>query len=132
MLVNRKSWKLSASNGGGDARNAIDGNRSSRWSSGRTQRGGEWFQIELPEVSRVSELILDAAPSTDDYPREYEVVVMANGEWSKALAKGSGNGPVTVIGLPLVEAKIIRITQKGSANGKHWSIHDLQIKGKKK
>ncbi len=55
-------------------------------------------------MSRVSELILDAAPSTDDYPREYEVVVMANGEWSKALAKGSGNGPVTVIGLPLVEA----------------------------
>ncbi|MDP7106694.1 MAG: discoidin domain-containing protein, partial [Roseibacillus sp.] len=132
LLVNRNSWKLTASNGGGDARNAIDGKRSSRWSSGRTQQGGEWFQIELPELSRISELILDAAPSTDDYPREYEVVVMANGEWSKALAKGSGNGPVTVIGLPLVEAKIIRIVQKGRANGKHWSIHDLQIKGKKK
>ncbi|HAT19544.1 MAG TPA: hypothetical protein DCS85_05245 [Verrucomicrobiales bacterium] len=132
MLVNRKSWKLTASNGGGDARNAIDGNRSTRWSSGRTQRGGEWFQIELPELSRVSELIMDAAPSSDDYPREYEVVVLANGKWSEVLAKGSGNGPVTVIGLPLVEAKIIRITQKGTANGKHWSIHDLQIKGKKK
>ena len=56
---------------------------------------------------------------------------MANNEWSKVLAKGRGDGPVTVIGLPLVNTKIIRITQKGRANGKHWSIHDLQIKGKK-
>ena len=56
---------------------------------------------------------------------------MANNEWSEVLAKGSGDGPVTVIGLPLVNAKIIRITQRGRANGKHWSIHDLQIKGKK-
>ena len=55
---------------------------------------------------------------------------MAGGEWSKVLARGAGAGPVTVIGLPLVEAKIIRITQKGRSNGKHWSIHDLQIKGK--
>ncbi len=130
MLVNRKSWTLTASNGKDGCKNAIDGNGGSRWSSGRAQAGGEWFQIELPELSKVSEIILDASPSTDDYPREYEVVVMAGGEWSKVLARGAGAGPVTVIGLPLVEAKIIRITQKGRSNGKHWSIHDLQIKGK--
>ena len=131
MLVNRGDWTLTASNGADGCKNAIDSDGSSRWTSGRTQRGGEWFQIELPELSKVSEIILDSAPSTDDYPREYEVVVMANNEWSKVLAKGRGDGPVTVIGLPLVNTKIIRITQKGRANGKHWSIHDLQIKGKK-
>ena len=131
MLVNRGDWTLTASNGADGCKNAIDSDGGSRWSSGRTQRGGEWFQIELPDLSKVSEVILNAAPSTDDYPREYEVVVMANNEWSEVLAKGSGDGPVTVIGLPLVNAKIIRITQRGRANGKHWSIHDLQIKGKK-
>ena len=121
---------LTASSGVNGCKNAIDGDGSSRWTSGRTQRGGEWFQIELPGLSKVSEIVLDASPSTDDFPREYEVVAMSGGEWSEVLAKGSGDGPVTVIGLPLVETKTIRITQKGRANGKHWSIHDLQIKGK--
>ena len=129
-LVNRKSWKLSASNGTGEVNNAIDGKGASRWSSGRPQRGGEWFQIELPKVSKISELILDAGSSTDDYPRGYEVRVMVSGEWSKVLARGAGKSPVTMIGLPLVEAKILRITQTGNDRGKHWSIHDLQIKGK--
>ncbi len=130
VLVNRGDWMLTASSGVNGCKNAIDGDGSSRWTSGRTQRGGEWFQIELPGLSKVSEIVLDASPSTDDFPREYEVVAMSGGEWSEVLAKGSGDGPVTVIGLPLVETKIIRITQKGRANGKHWSIHDLQIKGK--
>jgi len=56
--------------------------------------------------------------------------VMVSGEWSKVLARGAGKSPVTMIGLPLVEAKILRITQTGNAREKHWSIHDLQIKGK--
>jgi len=129
-LVNRKSWKLSASNGTGEVNNAIDGKGASRWSSGRPQRGGEWFQIELPKVSKIGELILDAGSSIDDYPRAYEVRVMVSGEWSKVLARGTGKSPVTVIGLPLVEAKILRITQTGNVREKHWSIHDLQIKGK--
>ena len=51
-------------------------------------------------------------------------------KWSKALARGTGTNPLTIIGLPLGEAKFLRITQTGSVNGLFWSIHDLQVKGK--
>ena len=47
----------------------------------------------------------------------------------QALAAGTGVKPVTTIGLPLAEAKFVRITQTGR-HGLFWSIHDLQIKGK--
>lgn len=131
-LVNRSAWKLSASRDGGNAKNAIDGNAKSRWSSGTPMRGGEWFQIEFPQVSRIGEIILDTRGSGSDYPRGYEVTVLLDGKWSKPVVKGAGHEPITVIGLPLVEAKAIRITQTGVASGKHWSIHDLRIKGKEK
>ena len=79
----------------------------------------------------MSELILDARGSDRDYPRGYEVAVSRDGKtWSKAVAKGAGINPLTTIGLPLPEAKFIRITQTGAVSGLFWSIHDLQIKGK--
>ena len=127
-----KRESFSFSFGGGDGcKNAIDGNGKSRWTTGGNQTPGQWFQIELPKVSKVGEIILDSRNSGADYPRGFEVTVSLDGKrWSKPLAKGSGNTALTTIGLPLVEAKFIRITQTGSVNGKHWSIHDLQIKGK--
>ena len=131
VLVNRKSWQLSASHGGDGCKNAVDGDSKSRWTTNGNQTPNQWFQIELPKVSKVSEIILDSRDSGSDYPRGFEVTVSLDGKgWSKPLAKGSGNTALTTIGLPRAEAKFIRITQTGSADGKFWSIHDLQIKGK--
>ncbi len=131
VLANRKDWKLTASHDGGGCTKAVDGNQKTRWSTGTPQTPGQWFQIEFPKVSKLSEIVLDCRASGADFPRAYEVTVSLDGKkWSKPLAKGSGNNPVTVIGLPLAEAKFLRLTQTGSVSGKHWSIHDLQIKGK--
>jgi hypothetical protein len=133
VLVNRKDWKLTASHNAGGCRAVVDGNPSSRWETGSSQVGGEWFQVELPKVSKVSEITLDTRGSDRDYPRGYEVTVSLDGKaWSKPLTKGAGTEPLTVIGLPLPEAKFIRITQTGAVNGLFWSIHELQIKGKER
>ena len=130
VLVNRKAWKLSASHNGAGCRSAIDGNQRSRWSTNGSQNPGQWFQIEFPKVSKISEIMLDSRASRGDYPRGYEVTVSTDGKkWSKALVTGAGTAPVTTIGLPLAEAKFVRITQTGR-HGLFWSIHDLQVKGK--
>jgi hypothetical protein len=131
VLVNRKAWKLTASDNAVACKSAIDGDRKSRWSTNTPQRAGQWFQIELPKRSTISEIQLDCRGSDNDYPRGYEVTVSLDGKkWSKALARGTGTNPLTIIGLPLGEAKFLRITQTGSVNGLFWSIHDLQVKGK--
>ena len=132
-LVNRKDWKLTASHDQAGCNNAVDGNAGSRWSSGRPQAGGEWFQIELPKTSKISEILLDTRGSGMDSPDAFEVTVSLDGKtWSKPVARGRGpaSKPVVAIGLPLSRAKFVRITQVGSRNGKHWSIHEMQIKGK--
>jgi mono/diheme cytochrome c family protein len=130
-LTNRHEWKFQASHNSGNCRAMVDGNAGSRWDTGTSQRGGEWLQIELPKVSKVGELILDTRGSDRDYPRGYEVTVSLDGKnWSEPVARGMGTNPVTSIGLPMPEAKFIRINQTGAVNGLYWSIHELRIKGK--
>ena len=90
-----------------------------------------WVQIELPKVSEVSQIILDAGRSTGDYPRGYEVVSSLDGKtWSKPLAKGDGKNAVTKIKFPATKAKFFRITQTKKQTGLFWSIDELQLTGK--
>ncbi len=131
VLTHRDQWKFQASHSPARLGAMVDGDPASRWDTGAHQRGGEWIQIELPRLSQVSELILDSRGSDRDFPRGYEVTVSLDGiKWSEPVMSGAGDGPRTAIGLPLPQAKFIRVTQTGAVNGLFWSIHELQIKGK--
>ena len=127
-IGDRKTWKLSASHNNNKARESVDGNRSSRFDTGTPQVPGMWFQIELPESTEVSQIILDTSGSDRDSPRGYEVRVSDDGkQWSKPIAKGKGNKPITEIYFKPVNTKFIRITQTGSVDGLFWSIHELGL-----
>ena len=129
-LPERKKWKLSASHNSGKVGSAVDGNLGSRYDTATPMRPGMWFQVELPAAQAVSGLRLDAAGSSGDYPRGYEVTVSMDGKtWATPVAKGKGTQPLVEIFFDAVKAKHIRITQTGSTAGLYWSIHDLQIYG---
>jgi len=121
---------VTASVNSGNAKNAIDGNPGSRWDTGGSQKGEEWFKLDLGYPKKVTGLVLDATGSNGDYPRGYEVYVSPNmvGR-GKLVAKGEGDGPVTDItfGAP-VTGRIITIVQTGSVGGLFWSIHELTVK----
>ena len=90
-----------------------------------------WVQVELPALSGVNRILLDSGGSSRDYPRGYKVEASVDGKnWSKPLAKGSGQNPVTDIIFPTTKAKYLKITQTGLAPGLFWSIHEMQIYGK--
>ncbi len=131
VLENRSSWKLTASHGGEKVQSAINGNLRDRWDTGTGQQPGMWFGIELPELVRVSSVVLDAQGSPDDYPRGYVVHVSSDGrDWGKPVAQGRGTQGIHAIEMSVPRPiKHIRITQTGSDRGKYWSIHDLAIKG---
>jgi mono/diheme cytochrome c family protein/glucose/arabinose dehydrogenase len=127
-LANKKEWKLSASHNADKVGAAIDGNAKSRFDTGATQVPGMWFQIELPEAAEVAQITLDANGSDGDYPRRYEVLVSDDGtNWSPAIAKGRGDGPVTEITFDPVRTRFIRINQTGKVDGLFWSIHELGL-----
>jgi len=126
-LPDRKAWKLTASHRAQDLPNAIDGDISTRYTTGQGMRPGMWLQIELPEPVELAGLVLDAAGSRNDYPRGCEVSLSLDGEnWGEPIHKAEENSPSTTIEIPRQSAKFIRITQTGE-NRLFWSIHDLQV-----
>ena len=126
-LTNRKEWKLSASHDNAGCAAAIDGNDSSRYTTGASQAPGMWFQIELPQETSVAGVELNSVKSPRDYPRGYKAEVSNDGQKWVEVAHGNGKEPITEIEFPAAKAKFIRVTQTGSVNGLFWSIHELQV-----
>jgi hypothetical protein len=110
--------------------NAIDGNASSRWTTGISQANGQWFQVDMGSPNTFYKIVLDATGSAGDYPRGYLVNISNDGiNWGSVVTNGSGSSAVTTITFssPLV-ARYIRVTQTGSTSG-WWSIHEFNVYG---
>src|SRR5690606_33777957 len=106
--------------------NAIDGDPATRWSTGAGMQPGDWFQVDLGEVTSFSEISLDTSGSPGDFARGYEVYVSDDGEsWGEPIARGGGRTQLRVL-LPAVEARYIKIVNTGSS-GSWWSIHELNV-----
>jgi len=130
--LNRAGWVASASSteSGGSPSYAIDGNISTRWSTGAQQTSGQWFQVDMEATNTFYELVLDAASSSGDYPRSYQVNVSNDGSnWGSPVATGAGTSALTVITFPAQVARFIRVTQTGSVSGLWWSIHEINVVG---
>ncbi|MDT8301168.1 MAG: family 16 glycoside hydrolase [Sedimentisphaerales bacterium] len=124
-----KNLKATASPSNRNARRALDGNLSSRWSTDRAMKPGDWFVLDLGVESTVIGLTLDTKNSSNDYPRGYEVYVSFDGgSWDKPILTGKGNNPITEIkfGKP-VQTRFIKIVQTGSSDSWNWSIHELKV-----
>ncbi len=127
-LTNRKDWKLTASHNAVSLVNAVDGSATTRYDTKTSQVPGMWVQIELPTETIITGLRLDAAGSGNDFPRGYKVELSSDGQsWGKPVATGEGKSALTEIKFAAAKTKFIRITQTGSAPGKFWSIHELDV-----
>jgi hypothetical protein len=130
-LPDRGQWKLTASSGKNMA-HAVDGNVETRFDTNAFQKPGMWLQIELPQQKEISGLVLDSTLSANDYPRGYKVELSTDGTaWRQPVAVGSGKLPRIEITFDPAPAKFVRITQTGSAEGSYWSVHELQVYGRR-
>jgi hypothetical protein len=131
IALNRAGWVATASvsAGGQPPSNAIDGDPSTRWSTGTGQANGQWFQIDMGATHTFSQLVLDATASSGDYPRGYQVYVSNDGvNWGSPVASGAGSSAITTINFAVQTARYIRIIQTGSNSG-WWSIHEFNVYG---
>lgn len=115
--------------GAGDLKNAFDGNRNSRWSTGRNREAGQWIQFELPKVRPIVGIILDLNTSTGDsilQPKVYVGESMEDfDEVEIVFTKGANKEDVMMFKAPK-KAKLIRIENGGSSGG-WWSIHEVVL-----
>src|SRR5205814_450946 len=79
------NWKVTASTNSETAALAIDGKEDTLYQAKAPQSPGMWFQVELPAPTVVSGLRLSSGAATNDFIREYQVSVSADGEqWGEA------------------------------------------------
>ena len=127
-------WVVTASH---NPANARAGATFAGWNSGAPQQAGMWFQVELPQAIRLTEIQFESTaaggrggggggrgaaaaapgapappPPTPGFPRAYRVQVSMDGTtWSAPVAEGQGTGASTVIAFAPVQAKFVRLTQ---------------------
>ncbi len=127
--LSRATWVASSSTTGSDQPdNALDGDLSTRWSTGTSQANGQWFQVDMGATNVFNKLVLNSANSPNDYPRGYQVFVSDDGvNWTGPIATGTGSVGTTPISFATQAARYIRIIQTGSASGTFWSIHEFNV-----
>lgn len=129
--LDQTGWTASASSteGGGSASHALDWNTATRWSSGVSQAGGQWFQVNMGAKQAFDQISLET-PSTGkwDYPRGYQVQVSNDGTSWTTVKTGSGFGWKQAIVLGPQYAQYVRVVQTGSA-AEWWSIAEFHVYG---
>lgn len=125
-LTPTQDWKLTASHsesirkGGHASPHAALSYEG--WTSGITQHSGMWFQIELPEVRRITELTFvsppvsrgwreGSPPPLPTYPYAYTLSASTNGrDWTDLIHDGKSTDNPSRIRFASTEAKLLRMT----------------------
>jgi len=126
--LDRTNWKVSSNvnTEASDPKSAIDGDRRTRWDTGKHQASGEAYQIDLGSPLSIEAIYMDVSLSTYDYPRGYEVYVSDDASNWRRITSGKGSLGMPAIQFPQVKTRYVKIVQTGSG-GNYWSIQELQI-----
>ncbi|OAS17793.1 discoidin domain-containing protein [Paenibacillus oryzisoli] len=128
--IDRSLWAMSASANNGGASAAVDGDLSTRWSSGMAQTVGAWLQIDMgPGDKTYNKLVLNAAQSGGDYAREFDISTSTDGvSWGAPILRVTGSSSIITAVFPEQTARYIRLTLTKAA-GSYWSIHEVYAYG---
>jgi glucosylceramidase len=105
---------------------AVDGDASTRWSSGTGQAPGQYLQVDLGRATTFRRVAIDSGGNLGDYARGWELSVSDDGSDWRVVANGAGVGQLTTVDVARTPARYLRVTSTGSA-GNWWSIADLRL-----
>ena len=129
VLLLKDGWVASASLNNGTAHNAVDGNLSTRWTTGQPQANGQTFTIDMLSPQLADQLVLSSDGATSDYPRGYQVFASNDGTtWGTAIASGAGSSSLVSIAFPILTTRYLQVVQTGSSSSS-WSIAELNVYG---
>jgi hypothetical protein len=133
-----KTWKVSSNANSLETRKAIDGNPKTRWSTGRPQTRGDYFQIDLNEIRLIQGCELFLGRSLNDYPRKLKLFYSLDGSvWEeiKTTAQSgvywTGEKLIKMTGpryfFSPVKMRFLRLVQEDNDPVFYWSIHELAL-----
>ncbi|HNR98351.1 MAG TPA: discoidin domain-containing protein [Planctomycetota bacterium] len=115
-----------------DAEKAIDGDITTRWSTGEITRTGcgpvPFFQINLGGERALKRIILDGGDSSDEYPRSFKVSASFDGVSSAPVLSITSEGNPTLLAFSKpIYARYVWISLTGDSRHFPWSIHELLV-----
>ncbi|RKS67968.1 glucosylceramidase [Motilibacter peucedani] len=125
-LLDTSGATATASPAGEGPAAAVDGDGSTRWSSGQAQAPGQHLTVDLGERTHFRRVSVDSGGNLGDYARSWALSVSDDGTTWRTVATGVGTGQVTDVDVPRTRARYVRITSTGSS-GSWWSIADLRF-----
>ncbi|UQU61493.1 discoidin domain-containing protein [Couchioplanes caeruleus] len=125
-LITSGDATATASPAGENPAAAVDGDASTRWSSGAAQQPGQYLQADFGTQQWFRKVAIDSGDNLGDYARAWTLSASTDGTRWRTLADGTGTGQLTTVGLPLTRARYLRITNTGTS-GNWWSIADLRL-----
>ncbi len=135
-------WLAASSNPGSDARLALDRSVTSRWTTGRPRRNGDWFEIDLRAQTDVQRIVLLPGGNRWDAPTGLRVLVSRDRRrWTKVSENGrllpglhwygrhprrdlSGRVEVYLGG---IRTRFVRLEHMGEDPKWDWSIGEVFI-----
>jgi glucosylceramidase len=109
------------------AANAVDGDASTRYSTGEGQAPGQYLQVDFGTAIPARQIVFDTGASTGDYPRGYTVQTSTNGtDWNTVVSDGQGAGQFTTVDLPGSAIQYARITLTTADPNDWWSVADVR------
>lgn len=125
--LDRSGWIITASSSSEATSRMVDGDMSTRWSSGRAQAVGDWLQIDLGSEQTFDTLFMNSGTNWGDYAHGYEVYVSADGEnWNEAVASGTGVSPSLAVSFKEQTVRYVKIVLTVPTDS-WWSISELKL-----
>jgi hypothetical protein len=113
---------------------AIDGDATTRYTSGQTQNGTEFFTLDFGATVSITGITLDDTASPKDFPIMYKAEYSTDGTTYVGFTPAvTGAGAITTaITFPKTSMRSIKISQTGMVTApatSWWSIHEITVQG---
>jgi hypothetical protein len=130
-MMSRLGWVASASANSGKAEElpsiALDGNTSTRWTSGAGLSTGMWFQLDMGYPRDFDQIKIESSAS--DFP-DQGFSVYATDDTSKlgtAIYTGNATVTTTITLAKAARSQYIRLVS-GTGSGNWWSINEINVR----
>lgn len=124
--LDRDDWSLTASSGATSLDAMVDGDPSTRWTTGTAQAAGQELTVDMAERVPTTGVVLDATGSTPDRPRSFAIDVSLDGATWRTVAEREGHTASVPVSWPATEARFVRVRLTGSS-AQWWSVHELDV-----
>jgi hypothetical protein len=109
--------------------NALDGNLTTRFTTGEDQKPGLYFEVDLGTAGTFDEVVMDVPNSAHDYARGYEIEVSDNGTSWTTIATCAGSGTTEIVSFPSQKAQYVKVVLTASNSSWWWSIDEFYLNG---